>query len=49
MALSAVLAEAIDVQKDWPRAREAVRRLMFIEKFHREMLQMQHPRATPIP
>lgn len=48
-ALSAVLAEAIDVQKDWPRAREAVRRLMFVEKFHREMLQMQHPRATPTP
>ncbi len=40
--LMSVLAEAIDRDQDWPRARDAVRRLMFVEKFRRELLAVEH-------
>ena len=34
----AILTQALDVDSDWAVAREAVRRLMFIEKLRRDIL-----------
>ncbi len=50
-ALIEELTQAIDCRRDWESARNAVRRLMFVEKFRRELERGMHadgPGAQPL-